>query len=84
MGEKRPFGDIRAEELSKMVRLAADHLEWEDVVLYTMRHTCASRPVQRGADLKRVQEWMGHTDIKTTLRYAKLTPKDLFSIGDLL
>ena len=64
--------------------MAADHLGMEDVVLYTMRHTCASRLVQRGADLRRVMQWMGHSNINTTLKYAKLTPTDIFSIGDLL
>lgn len=84
MGDKRPFGDVHTQEMSKLIRMVADHLQLDEVVLYTTRHTCASRLVQRGADLKRVKDWMGHADIKTTLRYAKLTPSDLFSIGDLL
>ena len=83
-GDKRPFGDLRCDDLSALVRRAADHLGMPDVVLYTMRHTCASRLVQRGADLRRVMQWMGHTNINTTLRYAKLTPTDIFAIGDLL
>lgn len=83
-GDKRPFGDVRADDMSALVRRAADHLGMDDVVLYTMRHTCASRLVQRGADLYRVMKWMGHTNIKTTQRYAKLTPGDIFELGDML
>lgn len=83
-GDAKPFGNMRADDLSAVVRKAADHLGMHDVVLYTMRHTCASRLVQRGADLYRVMKWMGHTNITTTQRYAKLTPGDIFGIGDLL
>jgi integrase len=44
---------------------------------HTLRHTYASRLVQRGIDLLRVARLMGHSDIKMTTRYAKLDEKDL-------
>ena len=83
-GDPRPFGKMHSSDLSKAVRKAADHLGYHDVVLYTMRHTCASRLVQRGADLYRVMKWMGHTNIKTTQRYAKLVDTDILELGGLL
>ena len=46
-------------------------------VPHTLRHTCASRLVQAGIDLRRVQTYMGHKSITTTLRYAHLAPRDL-------
>ncbi|MDH5667209.1 MAG: site-specific integrase [Nitrospira sp.] len=51
----------------------------EDVqfVPYALRHTCASRLVQRGVNLRVVQEWMGHKTITVTQRYAHLSPTDL-------
>jgi integrase len=48
-----------------------------EFVPYALRHTCASRLVQRGVPLKVVQEWMGHKAIQTTLRYAHLCPTNL-------
>jgi len=83
-GHKRPFGNMRTDDASMWFRKVADHLGMNDVVLYTCRHTCASRLVQRGADLRRVMQWMGHTNINTTMRYAKLTPGDIFALGDML
>lgn len=47
----------------------------DDAVIHTYRHTCASRLVMAGLDLARVQKWMGHESIQTTLRYAKLAPE---------
>ena len=34
--------------------------------LHDLRHSCASFLINRGFDLKAVQEWMGHADIGTT------------------
>jgi hypothetical protein len=41
-----------------------------DVTWHTFRHTFASRLNGSGADLVTVQEILGHSDIKTTMRYA--------------
>lgn len=49
----------------------------EETVIHTWRHTCASRLVQAGWDIRRVKEWMGHESINTTMRYAHLAPADL-------
>ncbi|MFN4278045.1 MAG: tyrosine-type recombinase/integrase [Ferrovibrio sp.] len=56
----------------------------KDVTIHTLRHTCCSRLVQRGVDLRRVQRWMGHKSITTTLRYAHLAPEDLNVCADVL
>lgn len=63
---------------------AMTHLKLDDVVIHTLRHTCASRLVQRGVDLRRVQQWMGHRSIQTTLRYAHLAPSDLLGMAGVL
>ena len=63
---------------------AITHLKLDDVVIHTLRHTCASRLVQRGVDLRRVQQWMGHRSIQTTLRYAHLAPSDLLGMAGVL
>lgn len=48
-----------------------------DVVPHVLRHTCASRLVQGGVDLRRVQTWLGHQTLQMTMRYAHLASYDL-------
>lgn len=49
----------------------------EDVVPHVLRHTCASRLVRGGIDLRRVQTWLGHQTLQMTMRYAHLATDDL-------
>ncbi|MER8723121.1 tyrosine-type recombinase/integrase [Mesorhizobium sp. M0195] len=59
-------------------------LGWDDVVVHTLRHTCASWLVKNGVDLKRIHTWLGHKRIETTPKYAKLATGDLDLAGDIL
>ena len=54
------------------------------ITLHTYWHTCASRLVQGGVDIRRIRDWMGHTTIQTTMIYAHLAPTDLFVGADVL
>ncbi len=38
-----------------------------EITMHKLRHTCASILIDRGWDIKKVQYWLGHEDIKTTL-----------------
>ena len=44
-----------------------------DITPHTIRHSFAAHLVQNGADLKAVQEMMGHADITTTQTYLNLS-----------
>jgi integrase len=56
----------------------------KEFIPHCLRHTCASRLVQRGVDIRVVQEWLGHSSIQTTMRYAKIAPKNLADARDVL
>jgi integrase len=41
---------------------------------HDLRHTFGSRMIAK-ADIRRVQEWMGHADMQTTMRYLHCAPR---------
>lgn len=49
----------------------------KDITPHTLRHSFAAHMVANGADLKDVQEMMGHADISTTHLYVNMTKKKL-------
>lgn len=48
-----------------------------DFRIHDLRHTGATRTLRASKDLKAVQEMLGHTDIKTTMRYAHAMKDDV-------
>lgn len=50
-----------------------------DCRIHTLRHTHASRLIQNGMSVYEVREVLGHTDIKTTMRYAHLESRQVTS-----
>lgn len=48
-----------------------------ELVPHCLRHTCASRLVRGGVDIRRIQMWLGHQTLQMTMRYAHLATQDL-------
>jgi integrase len=46
----------------------------EPIVFHDLRHTFGTQCAAKGIDLPRIQRWMGHADIQTTMRYLHYVP----------
>ncbi len=64
------FGEVKKAFCSAVRRCGIDKCRFHD-----LRHTFATRLVMAGADLKTVQELLGHKTIAMTMRYSHPTPK---------
>ncbi len=49
-----------------------DTKEKIDLRFHNLRHVCAIQWLRQGATLAFVKKQLGHTDIKTTMRYANI------------
>lgn len=56
----------------------------KEFVIHALRHTCASRLVNAGIDLYVVKEWLGHSSIQVTEKYAHLSPRKLSHAAQML
>ncbi len=86
-GHKGPFAMLKQAQYRTFWNDAKAEIglsQDDQVVPHVLRHTCASRLVQGGIDLRRVQMWLGHQTLQMTMRYAHLATSDLDPCVDVL
>jgi integrase len=86
-GRKGPFSMLTGVSFRAVWNDAKNEVGLGDddqVVPHILRHTCASRLVQGGIDIRRVQMWLGHQTLQMTMRYAHLATNDLDSCLNVL
>lgn len=74
-GSRRPDRPISAESVRYALRKAIKRAGiTKEVSPHTLRHTFATHLLEEGADIRTIQSLLGHNSIKTTARYAQVSP----------
>lgn len=61
----------------KVVIAAARRAGLERVHPHALRHSCATHVLKGGADIRHVQELLGHRELRSTAIYTRIAPEDL-------
>jgi len=80
MPPRPPFSlvwPMRRDVASRRAKQACVRAGLRDAHLHTMRHTFASWLRLGGAPIDRIQYWLGHTNITTTMIYAHIRPHEI-------
>ncbi|MGH8300729.1 MAG: tyrosine-type recombinase/integrase, partial [Steroidobacteraceae bacterium] len=65
---------LDGDALSSRYRDALARAGLRPLRFHDLRHTFGTRMIAK-ADIRRVQEWMGHADIQTTMKYLHYAPR---------
>ena len=68
---------INRQDIHKFIKEYAEKAGLEDVSAHTLRHSFATHLIQNSADIRSVQQMLGHADISTTQIYTHITDKHL-------
>ncbi|MGE5165153.1 MAG: tyrosine-type recombinase/integrase [Sphingobacteriales bacterium] len=68
-------GPMIRSNVNKMIETAGDRAGLPYCHPHMLRHTCGHLLADAGHDTRRLQLWLGHSDIKHTARYSQLSTK---------
>ena len=68
-------GYVDGSALRRRYKAALGRAGLRPLRFHDLRHTFGTRMIAK-ADIRRVQEWMGHSDVQTTMKYLHYAPRE--------
>ena len=68
-------GPMTRSNVAKMIESAGDRAGLQHMHPHVLRHTCGHLLADAAHDTRRLQLWLGHTDIKHTASYSQLSAR---------
>jgi integrase len=92
VGQHLDDDQVRRRFYNALKAAGLDELRKQGMTFHDLRHTFGTLLAAAGIDLRRIQAWMGHADIQTTMRYLHYVPAlddadrmtDAFKVGTQL
>lgn len=78
----RRGGRLSRQAAWKIVRRYGAEVGLGDLSPHVLRHSCATHMVDHGADIRAVQELLGHASISTTQVYTRVSTERLWEVYD--
>jgi integrase len=87
LGHPRPFPNIEYGRVSKVfarMRQSFGINSGTGYKIHAFRHTAGTRLGSAGVDIRTIQHWLGHSDIRQTSKYVQVVPQSMLDARDKL
>jgi len=79
---RRRLGEVGLAQLLEEVKCLADLRDHQNIKPHSIRHAAATRLLRNGADLRSIQQFLGHSQLQTTAIYLHTDEQQLQKIAE--